>query len=65
MAHQQFQGKNYVLEIHNYKIDIKKDVGKGAYGIVYIGKDTKDQTVATKKIDGKQHPGVMNKNLSK
>ena len=65
MAAVHYKTKNNTLEIHNYTIDIKNDVGKGAYGIVYIGKDEKNQTVAAKKIDGKLHPKILNPKLSK
>ena len=60
-----FKIKNSIIEIHNYTIDVKNDIGKGAYGIVYIGKNEINQTVAVKKIDGKQHPGILNQKLSK
>ena len=46
------------LKIKNFTIctEYSNILGKGAYGIVYRARDSNNQTVAAKTIDGKLHP---------
>ena len=55
------------LKIKNFTIsrECSNILGKGAYGIVYRARDSNNQTVAAKTIDGKIHPGLLTQELDK
>ena len=59
------KAKTAVGKINNYTVNSKDVIGKGAFGIVYKGKDGKKNTVAAKAIDGKLHPKVLGQNFDK
>ena len=57
------KGKTATWKINTYTINSKDVIGKGAYGIVYKGKDGKKGTVAAKAIDGKLHPRILDQSF--
>ena len=58
-----FGTKKHLLKVKSYTIN--QVLGQGAFGIVYKGKDIKQNTIAVKKIDGNLHPRVLTQDIDR
>ena len=50
---------NPKIKVKSYSIDQKEVLGTGAFGVVFKGKDAKENIVAAKRIDGNLHPRIF------
>ena len=57
--------RKQLLEVKSYCIDTAQVLGQGAFGIVYLGTDGKKNTIAAKRIDGKEHPRILTQDLNR
>ena len=59
------KGMTSIWKVSGYTVNPKDVIGKGAYGIVYHGKNSKKEQVAAKMIDGKEHPRIADQKFYK
>ena len=57
--------RKQLVEVKSYFIDTAQVLGQGAFGIVYLGTDGKKNTIAAKRIDGKEHPRILSQDLDR
>ena len=60
-----FGAKKHLIKVKSYSINQSQALGQGAFGIVYKGTDAKKNTIAAKRIDGKEHPRILTQNLDR
>ena len=56
-----------MLKVKSYSVDLHPNniLGHGAFGTVYKGRDSKQNTIAAKQIDGNRHPKVLSQDLDR
>ena len=47
------------IKVKSYSIDQRDILGQGAFGVVFKGNDSKQNTIAAKRIDGNDHPRII------
>ena len=52
-------------EINGCIISAQDILGRGAYGVVYKGKDSQNRTIAAKTVNGQIHPRILNQNFDR
>ena len=60
-----FKAKRHLLKVRSYSINQAEVSGQGAFGIVYKASDAKKNTIAAKRIDGKEHPQILAQDLNR
>ena len=60
-----FKAKRHLLKVRSYSINQTEVLGQGAFGIVFKGSDAKKNTIAAKRIDGKEHPQILAQDLDR
>ena len=53
------------IKVKSYSIDQKDVLGQGAFGIVFKGRDGKNNTIAGKRIDVNAHPRILTQDLDR
>ena len=53
------------VNVKSYSIDTSDVLGSGAFGIIFKGTDAKKNTIASKRIDGNDHPRILTQNLDR
>ena len=56
-----------MLKVKSYSIGLHPSniLGHGAFGTVYKGRDSKQNTIAAKQIDGNKHPRILTQDLDR
>ena len=66
MAHSKIsEVKGNFLKVKSYLVNQAEILGKGAFGIVYKGIDIKENPIATKQLDVKEHPQILAQDLDR
>ena len=53
------------IKVKSYSIDQKQVLGQGAFGVVFMGTDSKKNRIAAKRIDGQKHQNILTHDLDR